>query len=547
MASNSYRRRPVPKKWIRNASDEDAIRQGCYFDPRDGEDVCDWIEEFCRQSKGEFEGEPMTLLPWQRDLIMRMHGWKQPDGRRRFTTVHVEIPKKNGKSTLISALALESDVNDPSGSPEIHLNARDKEQASIVFEEAARMVRKSPALSARFDVVESQKRIFDRRRDGVIRTNSSDSKNKDGRNASMIVFDELHQVDDRSQWNVMEYASIARRQPIRIVITTAGEEAEGLWYEQRVYSEKVNAGSIPDIHHLGIIYAVPEDASDADLDDPKVWARVNPSMGHTIHLDEFRRAHAKAKASPDPTAWPLFCRLRLGKIVKSATSLIGLREWDSGDHPAILYPSRPTYVGLDLSASDDLTGGAFLQGDWDEGFALKVCCWLPEDDIDELSQKAHLKYRVLARKGLIKLTPGPVVDYDMVLDDLLEILSEMDVAGIFADPYNAYQLCLKLKDKYGYPVEFLRQGFLSLNGPTKEFLRMAKAGRIAHDGHLILRNHVSNAMVERDAAGNIKISKKKSTGKIDLVAASINATAGYVTKPAEEADSVYEHRGIDFL
>ena len=257
-------------RWIRNPSDELAIAQGCWFDESAGLFVIDFIQEFCRQSQGRWAGQPLILLEWQRDFLMRLFGWRAPDGLRRFRRAYLEIAKKNGKSTMISAVCLLLLLIDGEGSPQVFLNACDKEQASIVFDEAKHMVEKSPELLRRLDIVDSRKTIVHAAGDGKIVANSSEVNKQDGFNPSGIVFDELHRQPNYRLWEVFKYASVAREQPLTISMTTAGEAEEGVWFDQRVYSEKVNAGVIPDTTHLGVIYrALPTD----DLDDPATWAR----------------------------------------------------------------------------------------------------------------------------------------------------------------------------------------------------------------------------------------------------------------------------------
>jgi phage terminase large subunit-like protein len=528
----------VPKRWIRGKVDELAVEKGCYFDQSAGELVCDFIETYCRQSKGKWADDPISLLSWQRDFIMRLFGWKKADGRRRFTNSYVEIPKKNGKSTLISAVAVACCVLDEEGAPEIHLNAVDRDQASIVFDEAAKMIQASPTLRKRFDVVDSRKRILDKKNDGVIRANSAESQKLDGVNASVVIFDELHRLKTRDQWDIFQYASASREQPLRIVITTAGEDESGPWFEQRTKSLDVNKGTDEDIEHLGIVYAVEEGD---DLDDEATWVKVNPSLGHTIRMDTFRKDYEDAKTTP--IKWALFCRLRLGKIVKGAAAYLPLDVWDRCG-AAVLKPHMPLYLGLDLSTNDDLTALAMMSGDESSGYDLRMRFWLPDEDIVELEKSSRILYRAYEEAGHIDLIPGPVIDYDVIEDAILEIAAEREVAMILADPWNAYKLCLKLRDKHALPVEFLRQGFGSLSNPTKEFLRIAKAGKLRTDGNPIMRACVGNAVVEMDAAGNIKLTKRRSRGKIDGAAAAINATAGVFSGAEYEGESVYEKRGV---
>jgi phage terminase large subunit-like protein len=447
---------PVDPHWIRNPSDELAIAQGCWFDEDSGRFAIDFIEEFCKQSQGRWAGQPLILLGWQRDFLMRLFGWKLANGLRRFKRAYLEVAKKNGKSTMISALCLVLLLADFEGSPQVFLNACDKEQASIVFDEAKRMVEKSPELAKRLEVIDSRKTITHPAGDGKIVANSAEVAKKDGLNPSGIIFDELHRQRTRLLWEIFAYAAVAREQPLTISITTAGEAEEGVWFDQREYSEKVNAGVIADITHLGVVYrALPTD----DLDDPATWRKANPSMGHTIREEDFKRELEEAKT--DPAKLANFKRLRLNIVCRGETQFIDLVVWDRGNIPVIVIPHSPAFGGLDLSETQDLSALAILFEDDDDWLDLMMKFWLPESNIVELERKHNLPYRAWADKGFITLTPGNVIDYAFIRRDVNEIAGDHDLRKLLVDPYNAAKLTIELAEQDGLPVESIRQGFLS--------------------------------------------------------------------------------------
>ena len=523
--------------YVQNASDRLAIEQGCYFDEAKGRRPIEFIERFCRQSKGRWAGKALKLLDWQRSFIMRFFGWRAPNGLRRFRTAYLEVGKKNGKSTMISALVIYLALADNEGAPEVYLNAVDREQASIVFDEAARMVERSPYFSARLEVTKSKKRIIDPIGHGKIQANSADAPSKDGVNASAVVFDEIHRFKSRELWDVMQYAGVSREQPLRIVITTAGEEEEGPWFEQREYSEKVNDGVIPDITHLGVIYrALPED----DLDDPATWRKANPSLGVTINEDDFRNELAKARNTPAELG--NFLRLRLNIVARSEGKFIELSDWDAcagWDQPPI---DVPLYLGLDLSDRNDLTALVGIWGDFENGFVVGSRFWLPRENIAKLERQHQVPYRMWADQEHIVLTDGNTIDYEFVKAQILEIASKHKLIKLMTDPYNAKKLAEDLLNQHGLPVEYLRQGYLSLSDPTKTLHELIMARKIRHGGHPILRWHASNAVARRDPAGNIKLDKEKSRKKIDGMAALVNAVAGAISDPGEPA-CVYDTPG----
>jgi phage terminase large subunit-like protein len=529
-------------RWIRNPSDERAIAEGCYFDEAAGRFVVDFVEAFCRQSTGKWAGEPLTLLDWQRDYLVRLFGWKRPDGLRRFRTSYLEVAKKNGKSTLVAALAVFLLLADGEGSPEVHLNAVDKDQASIIFNEAKRMIQQSPELAKRLEVIDSKKRIVDPRGNGVVRANSADVASKDGVNASAVIFDELHRQKNREMWDIFAYASVARDQPLRISITTAGEEESGPWFEERDRSEKINAGSIPDTSHLGVVYrALPTD----DLDAPATWRKANPSLGHTLKEDDFRREWDEAKRDPGKQA--NFLRLRFDVVTRGAVAFLDMARWDACEAPPAFTRGDPSYAGLDLSETNDLSALCIGQGDPHEGFDVEWWFWLPEDNIVELERLHQVPYRAWAQAGLIALTPGSVIDYAFIRRTINDLAGDRELARLLTDPFNATKLAIELKEQDGLPVEAIRQGFLSLSAPTKELKRLIQSRRIRHGDNPIARWHASNCVAETDAAGNVKLSKKKSRKKIDGMAALVNMIAAAIGPGSDDGPSVYETRGVTVL
>ncbi len=528
--------------WIRNPSDDLALSEGCFFDPRHGLRVIEFLEKFCRQSKGhQWAGKPLAALPWQRDLLMRLHSWRKPDGRRRFSTCYLEIAKKNGKSTLLSGLGLHHLLADGEPAAEAYICAVDRQQASIIFDESSRMVRKSPALLGRLEVIPSRKLIISPADDSKLEAMSADVPSKDGINASLVMFDELHRQPGPAMYDVMKYAGAGRSQPLHVDITTAGEEEAGIWFERREFSEKVNAGLIPSTDHLGVIYRC---ATDDDLGDPEVWRKANPSLGSTIDPEKFAREYDAAKANPRELA--NFLRLRLGIVVSSAAKFIRPEAWaacDGGPRRLEALAGRPCYGGLDLSSTMDLTAYSLIFPLENGKSRLLTRIYAPEESAAQREREAGVPYRMWANQGFITLTPGNVVDYSVIKAQIIGDAERFEVKKICCDPWNATQLALDLQE-LGIPVEFLRQGYASISGPTKELERMILSGELEHDGNPCLAWAAGNAVTETDPAGNIKISKRKSRDKIDPIASTINAVAAKTSDPSEPGKSVYETRGL---
>jgi len=211
-----------------------------------------------------------------------------------------------------------------------------------------------------------------------------------------------------------------------------------------------------------------------------------------------------------------------------------------------LSTDAPTYLGLDLSDRNDLTALVAIIGDFQSGFNVGCRFWLPRENIAKLERQHQLPYRMWADQGHIELTAGNTIDYEFVKAQILDIASRRNVVKLFTDPYNAKKLAEELLNNEGLPVEYHRQGYLSLSDPTKTLHELIMARKIWHNGNPILRWHASNAVARKDSAGNIKLDKEKSRKKIDGMAALVNAVGAAISHPPEPP-SVYEQRGLLML
>jgi len=532
----------VTRRWMLDASDDLAASVGCRFNPAAGERVCHFIEQFCRLSKGRWAGKPLELLDWQRSFLMRLFGWRRADGRRRFRRAYVEIAKKSGKSSLMSAVALYMLLADGEGAPEVYLNACDRDQASIIFDEAARMLEASPSLLRKADVIHSRKMIVAGH--GRLVANSAEAPKQDGLNPSATFFDELHRQPDRDLWDVFTYASAAREQPLLIAVTTAGADVEGVWHEMREYSEKVSDGTVADWTHLGLIYrALPED----DIDDPATWRKANPALGTIASADDFRRELTEAKLNP--AALANFKRLRLNIVGSKLALFVDPVKWHACGGSWLHGPDdgEPCYMGLDLSQNEDLTALVILTGDFAAGFDVECRFWLPEGPIVDLEHRHGQPYREWADMGLITLVGREQIDEDAIIAQVAGVARGRNLRMLLLDPWNQRRVGPALKDDHGLPVELLPQGYASLNGPTKALAGLIADGKLRHRGNPILRWHASNAVAAMDPAGNLKLDKSARRRKIDGMAALVNAVAGAMAGARDARPSVYETEGLMIL
>lgn len=258
-----------------------------------------FFENVLRHSKGQTAGKPFKLLEWQHKVLRELFGRVTPDGVRQRRIGYIELPKKQGKSTTLAGLALYLTGFDSEPGAEVYGAAADREQAGIIYREAASMVRASPGLSKHFEVIDSRKTIIHRASNSFYRVLSADAFRAEGLNIHALLFDELHAQRDRRLWDALRYGGAARRQPLLLSITTAGYDRRSICWEQHQYAEKCIADPKFDPAFYGCIFAAPQECGvDGTWKDEKTWRAANPSLGETITLESFRADAREAEQSP---------------------------------------------------------------------------------------------------------------------------------------------------------------------------------------------------------------------------------------------------------
>ena len=325
---------------------------GSHYDAEAADFAVAFIENLCH-TKGTWAGKPFKLLEWQEQIIRDLFGILKSNGYRQFNTAYVEIPKKNGKSELAAAVALLLTCGDGEERAEVYGCAADRQQASIVFEVAADMVRMCPALSKRVKILASQKRLVYLPTNSFYQVLSAEAYSKHGFNVHGVVFDELHTQPNRKLFDVMTKGSgDARMQPLYFLITTAGTDTHSICYETHQKALDILEGRKIDTTFYPVIYGASE--SD-DWTDPKVWLKANPSLGETIGMEKVVAACESARQNPGEEN--AFRQLRLNQWVKQAVRWMPMEKWDACAFPVSEedLEGRVCYGGLDLSQTTDIT------------------------------------------------------------------------------------------------------------------------------------------------------------------------------------------------
>ncbi len=484
-----------------------------------------FFETVLKHSKGQTAGQPFLLLPWQKYVLGEIFGRLKPDGTRQHRQAYIEIPKKNGKSTLLAGIALYMLVADGEAGAEVYGAASDREQAGIIYREAASMVRSSPALSKVLEVLDSRKTIVHRGSNSFYRVLSADAFRAEGLNISCLLFDELHaQRGDRRLWDALRYGGAARRQPLVLSITTAGEANKThLWYDQHDYAERClsdPAGFDPSF--FGCIYAA--DRED-DWKSPKVWHKANPSLGETISEESFAADCKEAENSA--TKLNAFLRYRLNIPTTSDIRWIRPDQWAACGVELEPLEGRPFWAGLDLASTWDTSAFVAVFPDESGRYDVVPMFWCPEANAAERERTDRVPYTQWARDGFLRLTDGKSTDYATIKRDIMEFCGRFQPKQIAIDRWNATMLAQELVAE-GLPVQMFGQGFASMSAPAKRLEALTIDGKLRHAGHPVLGWQAGNVAVQSDSAGNIKPSKAKSTERIDGMVALVMAIGSHM-------------------
>lgn len=504
-----------------------------------------FIENLCH-TKGTWAGKPFELIDWQEQIIRDLFGTLKPNGYRQFNTAYIEIPKKQGKSELAAAVALLLTCGDGEERAEVYGCAADRQQAAIVFDVAADMVRMCPALSKRVKILASQKRLIYTPTNSFYQVLSAEAYSKHGFNIHGVVFDELHTQPNRKLFDVMTKGSgDARMQPLYFLITTAGTDTHSICYETHQKAKDIIEGRKIDPTFYPVIYGA--DESD-DWTDPKVWKKANPSLDITVGIDKVKAACESAKQNPGEEN--AFRQLRLNQWVKQAVRWMPMEKWDkcafAVDEDEL--EGRICYGGLDLSSTTDITAFVlvFPPLDEEDKYIILPYFWIPEDNLTLRVNRDNVPYDVWERQDFLQTTEGNVVHYGFI-EQFIERLGErFNIREIAFDRWGAVQMVQNLEGM-GFTVVPFGQGFKDMSPPTKELMKLVLEQKIAHGGHPVLRWNMDNIYIRTDPAGNIKADKEKSTEKIDGAVATIMALDRAIRCGNDHGASVYDDRGLLFI
>ncbi len=517
--------RRVYKKLVADLHDENSEYE--YSEERANHAI-EFIERFCKHSKGKMGGKPFILELWQKAMTAALFGFiHKIDGTRKYREFILIVARKNGKSAWGSAVALYLLLADGEAGPEIVSAATKKDQAKIVWSESKRMVKKSPALRKRVRTLVAE--LISDFNDGSYKPLSSDSNTLDGLNVHGAFIDELHAIEDKNLYDVIVDGMTAREQPLSIITSTAGTVREGIFdikYDEaeRIINGYDDPNGYKDEHVLPIIYEL--DSRD-EWTNPKMWKKANPGLGTIKNRDELERKVNKAKANP------LLVKNLLTKDfnIRETASEAWL-TFEQLDNKATfdIYELKPNYGigGVDLSSTTDLTAAcALFMVPGDDTIYFKHMYWLPEDLLEKRVAEDRVPYDIWREQGFLRTTPGNKVHYKFVTDWFLELRDEygLYLPWIGYDSWSATYFVEEMKNHFGEEAMIpVIQGKKTLSGPMKSMGADLEAKRINYGNNPITKWCLSNTSVDIDKNDNIQPSKgKQGRKRIDGTAAMLNA------------------------
>lgn len=507
----------------------------------------------------DWNGKPFELLPYQAVIVRALFGWRRQDGLRRFRKVFLAVPKGNGKSPFGAGLGLFGAFFDGEAGSEAYAVAADRKQAGIVFDSAKVMVERNATWDGMFQVFRDS--IKQAGSTECFQVLSSDASTKHGFRPHFIIFDEFHAQPNRDLFDTLYRGMGKRRQPVLVMITTAGDDDESICFEEWEFARRVRDGSIDAPEYLPMIF---EATANDDWTIEETWRRVNPGYGITIRADYFD-VESRA-AQTEPRKRNSFLQLHLNRWVNSAVAWIPVEWWDAclTEFTDADVAGLQCAAGLDLAQKWDLAAfvvmfrrmletkaaievtekdeaGNVQQKTVDLNFELFAVpfFWIPENTMRQHEKDDGLPYSQWAKAGLITPTEGDVIDYTRIYQDITtKILPRFPLLkqGLIGyDPAFATDIAIQLRDRAGLKVNEVLQNYTHMSEPCQVSEAMVKAKRFHHDGHRIYRNHVENCAIKRDDAGRIRpVKPKKASKHIDGWVASQMALKGLMLMPPKK-------------
>jgi phage terminase large subunit-like protein len=478
--------------------------------------------KFCRHVKGPDAGKSIELEGFQVLFLAAVYGFrnKKDHSNRWVTDVILFVPRKSGKTTLASIIALYELLFGEAG-PEVFTLATNREQASICFDSSkAIMESMAPELQSRFIPFRSELKKAGDSTSTYRALSRENRKTGDGKNPSCAMIDEAAQITERGSIEVLHSGMAARKNPLRMYLTTASFTKETKFYEDLNHFRAVLRGAAEDsFRWFGLLYSV--DPGD-EWSDPAVWGKANPMLGVSVTTEAIQ--HMADEAKSKPASLNEFLCKQLNIYVSSNAAWVDRRYWDESVAEMPVDKPEATFIGFDLAHSRDLNAVVTLHRYDEEDLYAKFKFFLPEESIELIPNHYKSIFSQAVASGILHLTPGNVTDLNEIESYIRQQAEIYEVKEIGYDPYNAAALVANLFS-YGLPVKKVGQGMAVLSNPSKTAEQLILKKAIKHDGNPFVGWQLGNCEVYTDVNGNVKVRKNEAdpSAKVDGIIAMIMA------------------------
>lgn len=542
-------------------------KRGLVWDIKAADRVLSFFPDILRLNGGQFEGKPFELLPEQMFIVGSLFGWKGSDGFRRFRVAFVESGKGSGKTPLAAAIGIYMMTADGEDRAEIYSAAVKKDQAKVLFRDAVAMVQQSPALSRRLSLSGGHEKnnIAYLEKGSFFRPIATEDRGvgQSGPRPHCALLDEVHEHPTNAMVEFQRAGTKWRRQALIFMITNSGSNRESVCYEYHAYGVKVCAGDIEDDSFFAYICALDDGEIDKRFpaDDPfkdeACWPKVNPALGVTISHKYLREQVTQARGMPSKEN--LVRRLNFCQWTDATDAWVSKEIWDACEATLNLngYEGRRAHGGLDLGSKKDLTALAFaFEADEDGYIDAFVEFWTPKDTLKDREDSDRVPYTVWEKEGHLNAVPGKSINYAYVAQRIGEIGGDYDIAEIGYDRHRIDDLireldaegveCWKASDEDedyegpGIKLTNHGQGFVDMGKAVEAIEEVILNGKLRVHTNPVLRWNAASVVLDEDAAGNRKFTKRKSTGRIDGIVALAMAVRLAAAASTEAGKSIYE-------
>jgi phage terminase large subunit-like protein len=509
-----------------------------------------------KHTQGRFAGKPLKPDSWQVAYYLApVFGWERYDRELRMwvrscNESYMDIPRKNGKTTLVGGVGLYLTGADGEEGAQVVAGATTKDQAGFMFAPIKKLVDDNPALKRHFKPYVSK--IVHPRSGSYLAVISSVADAQHGANIHGGLIDELHVHKTPELVETIETGTGSRTQPLMVFITTPDDGSQtSIYARKRKMVEQLAKRIIVNASVYGVIFAAPLGA------DPFVestWKAANPGYG-VSPTRAYLEGKAK-KAQTDPAERAKFFRLHLGWRTRQKTRYIELGDWDATAGMVVPGELRGKFCngGLDLASTTDLTALCWdfpeyaTEGEHAGQLVHRLIWrhWIPEAGFDKLNVRTSGQAAVWREQGFLTVTEGNVLDYGFVRRDMNADAELFKIGTVGYDRWNSTQLVTDLSGEDGFEMVGVGQGFQSMSAPTKELLAAILQRRYIHGGNPLVRWQIDNLGTKTDAAANVKPDKEASGDKIDGLVAAIMALS-LSMRHAKPRRSAYEEHGLEVI